>query len=116
MRSAAAGGDAVSPKDSRSSAARPSRLLQQRVEEAVMPSIRKQLARGQLAVVVDRRKAQALGVPMAIQESRDLLAVLLLEHGTGCVQQFTITGQRLPQRIEQSSLRARELRDIGRPA
>src|SRR5262245_6384086 len=114
MRSAQAGGAAAMPTHSRNSAARHSRFLQQRVEETVMPSIREQLASGQLAVVVDRGKAQASRVPMAFQETGDLLAVLLLEHGTSCVQQFTTTGQGLPQRVEQARLRARELRDVGR--
>src|SRR5215471_14000205 len=80
------------------------RLLQQRIEEAVMLSVREQLARGCVRIGGDRGELQALGIPVGLQESLDLQVVLLLKHRAGCVQQFTISAQQLPQRIQDALL------------
>src|SRR4249920_1033989 len=104
MPSARAGAAIATPIHSMISAATVLILLQQRVEEAVMPSVRKQLARWRVCLVVDPGKGEARRVPMALQKPRNLLVVLLVKHGTRCVQQFTTTGERLPQRIQHAVL------------
>src|SRR5512134_3672173 len=113
MPSARAGTAPATASRSAANAASQLDLLHQRIEEAVMPSVREQLARWQVVFVVDRRKAQAHRVPMALQKPRYLFAVLLVKYGTRCVQQFTTTRERLPQCVEHAGLLVRELRNVG---
>src|SRR5687767_15333178 len=101
------------PTASAASQPRPLGLLQKRIEEAVMPFVRKQLARRWLFFDVDGGKSHAGRVRVTLQELRYLLAIFLVKHGTGRVQQFTTMGQRLPQRAQQAFLLARELRDVA---
>src|SRR5690349_15296640 len=114
MPSARDGAAKTAPNSSTSSSANRLRLPQESIEEAVMPFVRKQLARGQFCIVVDRGEGQALRIPVARQKSLDLIAIFLCEHRAGRVQQFTTTGEQLPQRVEHLFLLARELLQVGR--
>src|SRR6185436_15558969 len=78
-----------------------------------MLSIREELAPGCVGIGVGRGELQALGVRVALQETLDLKAVFLVKNRAGRVQQFTISAQQLPQRIEDAPLRARELLDVA---
>src|SRR4029450_8009725 len=101
-----------------SAAARSSQLhlSQQRVEKAVMLWVRKQLARGQFWIVFRRGEDHALGIPLAFHKLLDLQVIFLVKHRTGSVQQFTISAQQLPQRVEHALLLAHELLDVSRAA
>src|SRR4029079_5796192 len=113
MPSARDGAAKTVPNSSASSSANRLRLPQESIEEAVMPFVRKQLASGQFCLIVGRGEGQARRVPMALQESLDLIAIFLSKHGAGRVQQFTTTGEQLPQRGEQLVLLACELLQVG---
>src|SRR5688500_18056688 len=87
-------------------------LLQQRVEETVMPFVRKNLARELLCVGMRPGESQALRIAMAFEKAFDLRLVFLVEHRARCVQEFTTTREQLPKRVEDRSLALRECRDI----
>src|SRR5687767_2265636 len=93
-------------------APRTSYPLQQRVEETIMPFVRKDLARDLLCVRMRPGESHVSRIAVACEEAFDLFVVFLSKNRARGVQQFTIDGERLPKRVEDLALPLREARDV----
>src|SRR5712671_3920417 len=90
------------------------RLLQERVEKAVMRFVRKHLAGEPLYVGMRPGQTQASRIVMSLEEPLNLIVVFLAKHRARHVKQFTITAQQLPKRVQHCALTFRKTRNIVR--
>src|SRR5437868_11735823 len=90
------------------------RLLQQRVKEAVMRLVRKNLAREMFCVRMGPGEFKAPCAAMTFDERAYLFIVFLAKNRARYVEQFTITRKQLPKRVEDRALSICELRDVAR--